>query len=105
MIQPRYSKLRPSSVRSEIHRNLPTGKSFSGSNLNPIQPAEIVFSIVSDTVSIANYPEAVWIEKRSPLILEAGKIVVCAIWFWCLIGADFCADSVSTVITYCIQDI
>ena len=105
MIQPRYSKLRPASIGSEIHRNLPTGKSFSGSNLDPLQSAEIVFSIVSDVVLIADYPEAGWTEPRSPLIVEAGKIVVCAIWFWCLIGADFCADSVNTVITYCIQDI
>jgi hypothetical protein len=113
MIEPRSSRLRPLSTSDSIHRNLPTGKSFSGSSLSTIQPEKLVFSIVTDSVSVSDHATLVSIpqsggyanEQQSPLVIEAGKILVVAIWFWCLIGANFCFDSLSTVVRYCIQDI
>jgi hypothetical protein len=113
MIEPRSSRLRPLSTSDSIHRNLPTGKSFSGSSLSTIQPEKLVFSIVPDSVSVSDHTTLVSIsqsggyanEQQSPLVIEAGKILVVAIWFWCLIGANFCFDSLSTVVRYCIQDI
>jgi hypothetical protein len=113
MIEPRSSRLRPLSTSDGIHRNLPTGKSFSGSSLSPIQPEKLVFSIVTDTVSVSDHTTLASIpqsggyanEQQSPLVVEAGKILVVAIWFWCLIGANFCFDSLSTIVRYCIQDI
>jgi hypothetical protein len=72
-----------------------------------------VFSIVTDSVSISDHTTIPPIpqsggyanDKQSPLVVEAGKILVVAIWFWCLIGANFCFDSLSTIVRYCLQDI
>lgn len=121
MIDPRSSKLRPRSTTAGIHRNLPTGKNFSGSSLRMIQPEKLVFSIVTDTISVSDHTRLGSIpqsggyctskrdptanEQQSPLVIEAGKILVVAIWFWCLIGANFCFDSFSTIVRYCLQDI
>ena len=105
MIDPRSSRLHPHSKSVRIHRNLPTGKNFSGSSLSTIQPEKLVFSIVTDTVSVSDHPTLASIEQQSPLVIEAGKILVVAIWFWCLIGANFCFDSLSMIVRYWIQDI
>jgi hypothetical protein len=113
MIEPRYSRLLPVSTSSGIQRNLPTGKNFSGSSLRSIQSDKLLFSIVTDSISISDHTALASIpqsggytkEQRSPLIIEAGKILIVAIWFWCLIGANFCFDSFSTIVRYCIQDI
>jgi hypothetical protein len=104
MIEPRSSRLRSLSTSDRSQRNLPTGKNFSGSSLSNIQPEKLVFSIVADSISISD-PALVSIEPQSPLVIEAGKILVVGIWFWCLIGANFCFDSLSTIVRYCIQDI
>ena len=104
MIDPRSSRLLPVSNSSSIHRNLPTGKNFSGSTLTPIQLEKLVFSIVTDSVSLSDHTLAST-EQQSPLVIEAGKILVVAIWFWCLIGANFCFDGLSTIVSYWIQDI
>ncbi len=121
MIEPRSSRLRPLSTSDSIHRNLPTGKSFSGSSLSTIEPEKLVFSIVTDTISVSDHTRlgsipqsggyfqgkrfATANEQQSPLVIEAGKILVVAIWFWCLIGANFCFDSFSTIVRYYVQDI
>jgi hypothetical protein len=121
MIKPRYSRLLPLSTSTRIQRNLPTGNSFSGSNLSIIQSEKLAFSIVTDAVLISEDPTLASIpqsggyckskrsatanEQQSPLVIEAGKILVVAIWFWCLIGANFCLDSLSTIVRYWIQDI
>jgi hypothetical protein len=113
MIKPRHSRLRPLATSVRIQRNLPTGSSFSGSSLSIIQPEKLVFSIVTDAVSISEDPKLASIpqsggyanEQQSPLVIEVGKILVVAIWFWCLIGANFCFDSLNTIVRYCIQDI
>jgi hypothetical protein len=121
MIDPRSSRLLPVSTGATTQKNLPTGNNFSGSSLSSIQPETSVFSIVTDSVSISDrttippipqsrgYCEGkrdlITNEQQSPLVVEAGKILVVAIWFWCLIGANFCFDSLSTIVRYCLQDI
>lgn len=105
MRQPHHSRLSPRSKNNEFQRDLPTGSSFGGANFNIIQSEELVFSIVSDSVLIADYTTPVQIEQPSPLVIEVGKIFVSTIWFWCLIGANYCFDSISTVVRYCIPDL
>ena len=105
MIEPRSSRLRPCPTSASIQKNLPTGKNFSGSSLSVIQPEKLVFSIVTDTISVSDHTRLGSSEQQSPLVIEAGKILVVAIWFWCLIGANFCFDSFSTIVRYCVQDI
>jgi hypothetical protein len=105
MIEPRSSRLRPLSTSDRSHCNLPTGKSFSGSSLTIIQPEKLVFSIVTDSVSVSAQTTLPSVEQQSPLVVEAGKILIVGIWFWCLIGANFCFDSLSTIVRYWMQDI
>jgi hypothetical protein len=104
MIQPRSSRLSPRSTNTQILQELPTGNGFGGSNLNATQAEELVFAIVSDSASIADYQIPVLIEQPSPLVIEAGKIAVTAVWLWCLIGADFCVDLIGTIVSYCSQE-
>jgi hypothetical protein len=63
MIDPRSSRLRPHSTSTSIQKNLPTGKNFSGSSLSVIQPEKLVFSIVTDTVSISDHTRLVSIPQ------------------------------------------
>ncbi len=105
MIQPRYSRLSSLAKSSLIQRNLPTGNGFGGSSLKLTQAEELVFSIVTDSVSISPYTTPICVEQPSPLVIEVGKIVVVALWFWCLIGANFCFDSISTIVQNGAQDI
>jgi hypothetical protein len=105
MIQPRYSRLSALSKKTLISQNLPTGNDFGGSKLQTTQPQELVFSIVTDSVSVSDYTIPIKIEQPSPLVVEVGKIVIVAIWFWCLIGANFCFDSVSNILDYGARDI
>jgi hypothetical protein len=113
MIEPRSSRLRLRATGAGIQRNLPTGKNFGGSNLSIIQPKKLVFSIVTDSVLVSDHTTIGSIpqsedhtnEQQSPLVVEAGKILVVAVWFWCLIGANFCFDSLSTIVRYCVQDV
>jgi hypothetical protein len=64
-----------------------------------------VLTIEHDSASIADYQIPVWIEQPSPLVIEAGKIAVIAVWFWCLIGADFFFDLIGTIVSYCSQEV
>jgi hypothetical protein len=105
MIKPRHARLSSLAKISLTRSKLPTGSSFGGSRLKINQSEELVFSIVSDSVLIANYPTSVYLEPPSPLVIEVGKIIVVAIWFWCLIGANFCFDSISTAVGYGTEDI
>ncbi len=111
MIQPRYSKVLSVSTHTSVRPNLPTGKNFSGSSLGVIQSDKLLLSILTDSISTPTASAAIphsggdANEPQSPLVIEAGKILVVAIWFWCLIGANFCWDSLSTIARYCIQDI
>jgi hypothetical protein len=105
MIQPRYSRLSSFAESSLIRQSLPTGNGFGGSTLNLTQSQELVFAIASSSVSVADYAIPVYIEQPSPFVVEVGKIFVVAIWFWCLIGADFCFSMISTIVRYGAQDI
>jgi hypothetical protein len=105
MIQPRYSRLSSRSSNPMFRQALPTGKGFGGSSLKFNQSKELVFSIVSDSVSISGDRTPVYNEPTAPLVIEVGKIIVVALWFWCLIGANFCFDSVTTIIGYGTQDL
>jgi hypothetical protein len=105
MIQPRYPRLSSLAKSSLTSQNIPTGNGFGGSSLSVTQPEELVFSIVTDSISISPYTTPVCVEQPSPLVLEVGKIVVVALWFWCLIGANFCLDSISTIVNNGAQDI
>jgi hypothetical protein len=105
MIEPRHSRLSSLVKSSLTQNNLPTGSGFGGSSLKLDRSEELVFSIVTDSVSILEYTDPTSIEQPSPLVLEVGKIVIVAIWFWCLIGANFCYDSLSTILRYGSQEI
>jgi hypothetical protein len=105
MIQPRSSRLSSRSTNIQIRLDLSTGNGFGGSSLNATSASEVVFAIECDAASIADYQIPVQIEQSSPLVIEAGKIAVTAIWFWCLIGADFCFDLVGTIVSYCSQEV
>ena len=105
MIQPRDSRLSSRSHNPMFRQTLPTGKDFGGSSLKLNQSQELVFSIDSKSVSIAGYPTPVRNQISAPFVIEVSKVVVAAIWFWCLIGANFCFDSVITIVGYGTQDL
>jgi hypothetical protein len=105
MIQPRYSRLSRRSTKTQTRQELPTGSSFGGSSLKATSAAELTFLIEHDSAPVADYQIPVWIEQPSPLVIEAGKIAVIAVWFWCLIGADFCFDLIGTIVSYCSQEV
>jgi hypothetical protein len=105
MIQPRSSRLSSRSSSPMFRQGFPTGKGFGGSCLKLNQSPELVFSIVSDSVSISDYQAPVYNEPTAPLVVEVGKIILVAIWFWCLIGTNFCFDSINTIRHYGAQDL
>jgi hypothetical protein len=105
MIQPRYPRLSAFGISPVTGRKLSTGNGFGGSNLKISRREELVFSIVSSSVLISDCTPAIVIERSSPLVIEVGKIVVLACWFWCLIGANFCVDSISAIVAARTQDI
>lgn len=105
MIQPRYSRLSSHSSSPMFRRNVATGRGFGGSSLKLNQSPELVFSIVSNSVSISEYKILDCETKTSLFVIEAGKIILVAIWFWCLIGANFCFDGLNTILNYGTQDL
>jgi hypothetical protein len=88
-----------------FRQGFPTGKGFGGSSLKIAPSQELVFSIVGDATSVSNYTIAAAIEQRSPLVVEVGKIIIAAIWFWCLVGANFCFVSVTNILHYGARDL
>ncbi len=105
MLQPRLSRL-SSLVKSPLVRqSLPTGNGFGGSSLNIIPAQSLVFSIVGDSVLMPEDTSPISIQQPSVLVLEVGKIVLLAVWFWCLIGANFCLDRINAISCACAQDI
>jgi hypothetical protein len=105
MIQPRYSKLSSLGTGASDKKGLATGKSFGGSDFETSQLQAPMFPIVSSTVLRADDQLPATTLQPSPLVVEAGKIVVVTIWFWCLIGANYCFDLVSSIAGYGSQDI
>jgi hypothetical protein len=105
MIQPRYSKLSSLGTGALDKKELPTGSSFGGSDLEISQLQISVFPIISSTVLSADNQMRAATLQSSPLLIEAGKIVVVMIWFWCLIGANYCFNLVNSITGYGTQDI
>ena len=105
MIQPRYSKLSSLGTGTSNKQRLSTGNGFGVSNLEISQLQASVFPIVSSTVLRADDLLPVATLVSSPLVIEAGKIIVVTIWFWCLIGANYCFDLVNQIAGYGSQDI
>jgi hypothetical protein len=105
MIQPRYSKLSFLGTGTVVKKGLPSGSSFGGSDLKTAQLQTSVFPIVSSTLLRADNQLPVATLQSSPLVIEVGKIIVVMIWFWCLIGANYCIDIINTTAGYGSQDI
>jgi hypothetical protein len=105
MMHPRFSLLTDLVTSPLVQKPLPTGNGFGGSNLKIDQLSECVFPIVSSSVSFSDCPVPSEIKQSSPLVIEVGKIVLLALWFWCLIGADFCADRIGMIAAFSAQDI
>jgi hypothetical protein len=104
MLQPRYSRLSSLLTTPLSKQALPTGKGFGGSRLDRTHFKELVFPVVSSSVSIADCSPPISIEQSSPLIIEVGKIFLLALWLWCSIGANFCADSINALVASCGSD-
>jgi hypothetical protein len=97
MLQPRYFR---SSfiVTRPVRQVLPTGKGFGGSNLAiGWDREELVSPLAANSCSGAARPQ-------SPLLVEFTKILCLALWLWCLVGANFCANSVTAIANVYTQD-
>jgi hypothetical protein len=98
MLQP-YSFRSSQLVTSPIPKTqLPTGKSFGGSKLSLRPLQELVLPLAIDVESIAdNHPRSTAEPQPASLAIEVGKIVAVTLWFWCLLGANFCCDRISSI--------
>jgi hypothetical protein len=97
MLQPRYFR---SSfiVNPPVRQVLPTGKGFGGSNLAIVRDREELVS------SLAECSSPVAARPQSPLLVELTKILFLALWLWCLVGANFCANSMTAIANVSTQD-
>jgi hypothetical protein len=106
MIKPRHFRLFSSTTASQKCQVLPTGKSFGGSSLQVNLPEEWMLPIMStSSMLMEENPQSTVTEKTSPLIVEVGKIFVLALWLWCLIGANFCTNSLNAIASFRTQNI
>jgi hypothetical protein len=97
MLQPRYSKPSFFITNPPVRQSLPTGKGFGGSNLNLDRDGELVLPRAHPAISIAASPQPVAAQQQSPLLVEFVKIVCLGLWFWCLLGANFCVNCVGAI--------
>ncbi len=97
MLQPRYSKPSLFITNPPIRQSLPTGKGFGGSNLNLDRDGELVLPLANPVIPIAVCPQPVAAQPQSLLLVEFVKIVGLALWFWCLLGANFCVNCVGAI--------
>jgi hypothetical protein len=97
MLQPRYSKLSFFIANPPVGQSLPTGTGFGGSNLKLDRDGELVLPLANPAIPIAAYPQPVAPQQQSPLLVEFVKIVCLALWFWCLLGANFCVNCVGAI--------
>jgi hypothetical protein len=97
MLQPRYFR---SSfiVNPPVRQVLPTGKGFGGSNLAIVRDREQLVS------ALATSAPSVVAQPQSPLVFEFTKILFLGLWLWCLMGANFCANSVTAIANVSTQD-
>jgi hypothetical protein len=105
MIHPRYPRLSSVIKNALVRQALPTGNGFGGSSLKIVPEQELVLPKVSSSVLLVDPTPSTCIEESSPLVIEVSKIVVLAFWFWCLIGADFCFNSISAIVGSSTQDV
>ena len=105
MRQPRYSKLSSLEIGASNRKGSPTGRGFGGSDLKLDRLQTSAFPIVSSSVLMSNDLTPVASLQSAPLVVEVGKIVVVTIWFWCLIGANFCFEAIGSIVCYGTQDI
>jgi hypothetical protein len=77
---------------------LPTGKSFGGSDLR-CDLAPQVFLPFESSSSIDCGPGEIALQPAAPLIITVGKILLCAVWFWCLAGANFFIQTIDAIVT------
>lgn len=107
MLQHRYSNLSSLESNRRSQQILPTGNGFGGSNLNlNINRSEqLVFSIVTSSEVIPDCTRSIDGRASSPLVIEAGKIILLACWLWYSIGASFCSESISAITCSFSQDI
>jgi hypothetical protein len=105
MLQPRYSRLSSLATTAIARSKLATGKGFGGSLLQRVPEQELVFPVISSSVSIAACQPSISVRQSSPLIVEVGKIVLLAGWLWLSIGANFCGDRISSIVSTYSQDI
>ena len=97
MLQPRYFR---SSfiINPPVRQVLPTGKGFGGSNFAIVRDREeLVSALATGLPSITTQPQ-------SPLVFEFTKILFLALWLWCLVGANFCVNSVTAIANVSTQD-
>lgn len=100
MLQPRSSKLSSFITNLPVRQSLPTGKGFGGSNLDRDRGVELSLPIASKAISIETSPQPVVTGSKSLLIVEFGKIVCVGLWFWCLLGANFCVNRVGAIANF-----
>jgi hypothetical protein len=106
MLQPRDYRLPAFAQNPLVRQTLPTGNGFGGSSLLEFRPErDLIFPIVSSSATFVDLPPSICIQQSSPLIVEVSKIVLLALWFWCSIGADFCFNSISSIVGSCARDV
>ncbi|AFY93987.1 hypothetical protein [Chamaesiphon minutus] len=97
MLQPHSSGLSQLVTSSLARTKLPTGKSFGSSTLKVVPLSELMLPIAIDSESMADRTSEIAQQQPSSLAIEVGKIVVVALWFWCLVGANFCFDTINSI--------
>jgi hypothetical protein len=76
---------------------LPTGNSFGGSDLKRDLAPQVFLPFASSS-SIDCAEAEIALLPASPLIITVSKIFLCAIWFWCLTGANFLIQTIGAIV-------
>jgi hypothetical protein len=106
MLQPRSSSRLSFFITSPlVPQILPTGNCFGGSSLKIVRFQALVLPIASRYVLNGDRLPSISTKQTSPLIVEVGKIILLTLWFWCLIGANLCSDSINSIASLCTQDV
>jgi hypothetical protein len=103
MLKQRCSKLPPLEFIRCSQQILPTGNGFGGSNLKLDLPEQSISPIVASAEVIADRAPSID-APSSPLVIEAGKILLLACWLWCSLGANFCSESITAIVCSLSQD-
>ncbi len=103
MLKQRCSKLPPLEFIRCSQQILPTGNGFGGSNLKLHLPEQSILPIVASAEVIPDLAPSID-APPSPLVIEAGKILLLACWLWCSLGANFCSESITAIVCSLSQD-